>query len=241
MMRRPPGSLRALAGTVLAAGLLAGCSGLRSRSAPEQVWVLRPAEAAIDAAAPAAAAAVPAATTPLGSLRVDAPDAAPGLDTDRILLLRPDHRLQTYAGNRWSARTPALVESLAVAALRDSGAWRAVEDSGGRFPTDYRLEIRIRRFEAEYADAGAPQVHVVLFGLLGLRESGRVLASLDAAAVVPAQTNTMTAVVAAFDAASAQALHELVGQAITASRAAPAPASAAASTSSGAETASGAR
>ncbi len=207
---------RAAAGLLLAA-LLAGCGGLRSRSAPEQVWVLRPAVAAGDPA-PAAVAA-----PPLASLRVDAPDTAPGLNTDRILLLRRDHRLETYAGNRWSAPTPALIESLALAALRASGAWRTVEDSGSRFPTDYRFEIRVRRFEAEYGDAGAPEIHVSLDALLGLRESGRVLASLEAAASVPAQANTMTAVVAAFDAATAQALQDLVTRAVAVARADPGP------------------
>jgi hypothetical protein len=73
---------------------LSGCTGLFHSSAPAvQLYVLQPpAVAAIPAdggTAPGGAPAAPAATTDSAStLRIALPLAAPGLNTDRIALLR---------------------------------------------------------------------------------------------------------------------------------------------------------
>ena len=68
-----------------------------------------------------------------------------------------------------------MVEDLAAETLRGSGAWSSVHDSQGAFPTDYFLQLDIRRFEADYTEGGDPKVHVVLDCTLGRRTDRELL------------------------------------------------------------------
>jgi len=185
-----------LAAAALAA-LVTGCSGgLHSDSPATQVYVLR-------------AATHPQATlTPSSaSLHISRPMAGPGLESDHILLVQSDHRMSYYTASRWPAALPGVVEALAVEALRSSGAWSTVQDSGSAFASDYLLQIVIRRFEADYSTgSGAPEVHVVLDCTVGRRIGREVLTSFLAEGSATAAANRLGDVVTAFEAASNQAL-----------------------------------
>lgn len=175
---------------------LAGCSGLFKRDiAVDQFYLLR--------AAPAQATTVQA-NAP--SLRIGRTLAAPGLDADRLVLVRSDHRMDYYAASRWVAPVPQMVEDLAAETLRNSGAWASVHDSQGAFPTDYFLQIDIRRFEADYTASTEPRVHVVLDCTLGRRTDRERLSHFLAEASAPAGADRMSAVVAAFETATQAAL-----------------------------------
>ena len=195
---------------------LAGCSGLfQSKAKPEQIYFLRaPAVAtSTPAAEPAAAPAAAGAAMP-ASLRVTRPLASPGLDTSRIMLVQTDHRMNFYSGSRWPAPLTQLVEALAVETLRATGAWASVEDSTSPFPSDYLLQIRVRRFEADYTEGGgAPVVHVVLDCVVGRRQGREVIATFTASGSAAAVANRQAEVVAAFEQASGTALQALSQQA----------------------------
>ena len=184
---------------VLAAGAaLGGCAGgLHSDAPPTQVYVLR-------------AAASPQADLvgrPDASLRLGRPIAGPGLDSDHIVLVQSEHRMSYYVGSRWPAGLPEVVEALAVDTLRTSGAWSTVQDSSSTFSADYLLQIVIRRFEADYtANAGQPDVHVVLDCTVGKRAGREILASFVAEGSSTAAANRLGDVVSAFQDAANQAL-----------------------------------
>ena len=198
---------------------LVGCSGLfQSKAKPEQVYFLRaPAVAtSAPAAQPGDSAAAPAAapTTMPATLRVTRPLASPGLDTARIMLVQTDHRMNFFSGSRWPAPVTQLVEALAVETLRATGAWTSVEDSASPFPSDYLLQIHVRRFEADYTEGGgAPVVHVVLECVVGRRQGREVLATFTASGSAAAVANRQAEVVAAFEQASGTALQALSQQA----------------------------
>jgi len=184
------------------AGTLSACvSGLRSDAPPVQAYVLR--------AAPGEQHS-PSAAGPRASLKVLYPTAAPGLDTERIVLIQSNRRLSYYAASRWAAALPTLVEQLAVDTLRRTGAWSAVEGSGGVWPADYFLQLDIRRFEADYSSgSGPPVVHVVLDCTLGRRAGEQELvASFITERTEAAAQNRLGAVVAAFERAADGALGE---------------------------------
>lgn len=218
-----------LSGALLAAcaALAAtGCTGLfHSTAPPEQTYLLRapaPPAAAAPAAPPGAALASPAA---LPSIRVSQPGADPGLNSSRIILVQADHRLNFYSGSRWAGPVPDLVEALTVETLRASGGWQSVQDADSPFPSDYLLRIRVRRFEADYTGGGpAPEVHVVLDCVVGQREGREVLASFIAQGSATAGADRMSAVVAAFEQATDEALSSLAQQSHTAVAAAAATA-----------------
>jgi len=189
----------------LCAPLISCSSWLKSNAPPLQSYLLHAAPAA-----PAATGEAPAPALSGASLRVLYPTAAPGFDTDRILLLEPDRRLDYYAASRWAAALPDVVEQLAAESLRRSGHWGNVEDSRGAFPTAYLLQLRIRRFEADYAgEAGAPMVRVAFDCWVGRSDARALLASFSVERTEPAAENRVRAVVAAFERAADEALGEV--------------------------------
>ena len=183
---------------------LCGCSGmLHSDQPPVEVYTLHAPRPAVPGGAASAAA----------TLRLEPPVAGPGLGTARIVLLRPNHRMDHYAASAWSAEAPALIEALAADTLKASGAWRSVQGPGGAFPAQFMLEISLRRFDADYAPgAAAPTVRVALDCTVGTEESRRILASFVASGSQPAAANRMRDVVAAFQQATDAALRSLSHQ-----------------------------
>lgn len=179
---------------------VAGCAGgLHSDSPATQVYVIR-------ATSHAQAAPKP----PTVSLHVGRPMAAPGLDSDHIVLVQADHKMSYYIASRWPADLPSVVESLAVDTLRGTGAWSTVQDSGSAFPSDYLLQIVIRRFEADYSAGGsAPEVHVVLDCTVGRRAGREIVGSFIAEGSSTAAANRLGDVVGAFEVAANQALAEI--------------------------------
>ena len=184
------------AGALLALG---GCGGFHSDQLATQVYTLDPVYTE--------SKSEPASGT--ASLLVLRPQAAPGLDTERIALRRSAQRLDYYAASRWPAPLPDFMQSLAIEPLRASGKFRSVQSDHAAFTTDMVLQIEIRRFQAEYAGDAAPVVHVQLLATLGHRNDRSVVASVSAESSVPATENRMQAVVAAFQSAVASALADL--------------------------------
>jgi cholesterol transport system auxiliary component len=179
---------------------VAGCGGfLDSKLAAPQTYVLR---------LPAPAASGPTMTA--GSVLVQRPEAAPGLDSNRIALLRSDRRFDFYAASLWAAPTPDVVEALVVDALRNTGNFSAVFDDAAPYAPRYDLRITLRRFEADYTAGGtAPTVHVVLDCTLGRHRDRALLATFTAQGAAPAAEDRLSSVVAAFEAAAASAMSEV--------------------------------
>lgn len=189
----------------LSMAVLAGCGGLlESQLAAPQTYVLRLPVTTAPQVAPAA-----------GSVQVQRPEAGPGLDSNRMALLRSDHRFDFYAASLWAAPAPDVVESIIVQALRASGTFAAVFDDASPYAPEYDLRVTLRRFEADYTNesgadvGGAPTVHVVLDCTLGSHRDRALLASFTAQGSARAGEDRLSAVVAAFEAASVAAMNEL--------------------------------
>lgn len=217
-------SAAACCGLLALAALLGGCSGLfRSTAPPEQTYYLQ----APAAPGPAAASVAPAAgaqsdggaVQPV-SVRVIHPAAAPGLDSARIMLVQADHRMNFYAGSRWPSALPDMVGALTVETLRGSGDWASVEDAASPFPSDYLLQITVRRFNADYSGGGtAPVVYVTFECAIGRREGRELVATFTADASATAASNRLSEVIAAFEQAASAALSSLSQHALQAVRA----------------------
>jgi cholesterol transport system auxiliary component len=202
---------------LLAPVALSACGGLfHSNARPDQVYYLR-ATALEKGSAPGrdslASRSVTAADPLATSLRIARPTASPGLDSPQIVLLQSDRRMSFYLASRWPAATPNMVESLAVEKLRGSGMWQSVGDSTSSFPSDYVVQVMIRRFEADYSGGGsAPDVHVVLDCIVGKRDGREVVASFLAEGSAQATANRLGVVVAAFETATNAALDSMAMQ-----------------------------
>jgi cholesterol transport system auxiliary component len=197
-------------GVVIALVLMcAACtSGLHSSLAASQVYVLRAADAhAVTTPAPSGA-----------TLQVARPIASPGLESDRIIIVEPEHRMSFYAHSQWAAAVPALVETVVVARLRSAGGWAAVNDSESAFHSEYYLQIGIRRFEAEYTTQAVPTARVSFDCAIGRRASRELVANFTAEGAAVASANRVGAVVDAFEQALNAALAQLAEQSAAAVR-----------------------
>jgi cholesterol transport system auxiliary component len=191
-----------VAAAALLAVSLGACSGLRSREPETVSYLLR---------VPPAASADAAATAPSGplasrSLKVVRVLAQPGYDGDRILLLGADRSLGFFAASRWVDTLPQVVGTLAVETLRNTAALRTVLDENAPFAPDYTLRLTIRRFDAEYPSPGAPPRITVSFACTVARGDRTILANFLVESRIEAAADRMAAVVAAFEAATQQAL-----------------------------------
>ena len=187
------------AATFAAAGVVAGCSGgLHSDAPATQVYVLR---SAVHPQTPARAATV--------SLHINRPMADPGLESDHIVLVQPDHKMSYYIASRWPGDLPSVVEALTVDTVRSTGDWTSVQDSGSAFSSDYMLQIVIRRFDADYSAGTVPEVHVVLDCTVGRRAGREIIGSFIAEGSATAAANRLGDVVGAFEVAANHALADI--------------------------------
>lgn len=198
--------------------VLAGCGGLFESTIPaQQSYVLRlpsrPAQSEI--------------TKVAGGLRVQRPVAGPGLDSDRIVLLRSDRRFDVYAATRWAAPAPDLMASVLVDQLRGASLFSSVLDDTAPYAPRYTLRCGLNRFESDYTGGGrAPTIEVVLDCTFGRYRDRTLLANFTARGSAPAGDDRIGAVVAAFESATGKAVAELernVAEALAAEKPPEAP------------------
>lgn len=197
---------------VLPLVLLAACGGgLRSNEPVDQIYVLRAAPAGTGQAAVQ------------GVLAVPRPQMQPGLDTDRVVLVRAGNELDHFAGSRWGESLPRVVAAMAVQSLAGEGGFASVVEAGrSAVASDYELLLTVRRFEADYTNAAAPVVHVAFECALAAGAPRRVLGRCDASASEPAGENRMAVIIAAMERAAQRAMGEMRAQsAIIAQRGSP--------------------
>jgi cholesterol transport system auxiliary component len=158
--------------------------------------------------APAPAASETTNAAPV-DISVSRPDLAPGLDSDRIAVLR-GRLLDYYRGVRWGTRAIELIQTLVVDSLEDQKLFRSVTPEQARVAGDYVLDLQVRDFQAEYADrANRPVVHVALVGRLIRIIDRELVATVISEARSEAEEERMSAVTAAFERASHEAILDL--------------------------------
>ncbi|HTU67132.1 MAG TPA: ABC-type transport auxiliary lipoprotein family protein [Steroidobacteraceae bacterium] len=192
---------------------VSGCGSLLESELPApQAYVLR---------LPAREATTPTNPSPAGSVLLQRPKAGPGLDSDRIVLLRSDSRFDVYAASRWAAPAPDMIGSFIVDGLRASGAFSAVFDDTAPYAPKYNLRCTLRRFESDYTasrsgSGGAPMVFVAFDCTLGRHRDRELLSSFTAQGSAQAGADRLNEVVAAFEKAATAAVAEVEKQAVAA-------------------------
>ena len=127
--------------------LAGGCAALRPTQTPQpSFYSLDGARIEARAASPAPAAASLAAPT----LIVNPPHAATGFDSQRIIYVRTAHKLEYYAHHEWVDTPARMLAPLVVAALENSGAFRAVVQSPSAATGELRLDTAIVRLQHDF-------------------------------------------------------------------------------------------
>jgi cholesterol transport system auxiliary component len=152
--------------------------------------------------------------TTQADVSIGRPDFAPGLDTDRIAVLK-GRQLDYYRGARWGSRSGEVVQSMLVSSFNDQGVFRSVTAEQARVATDYMLDVEVRHFESVYATDGAnsgPEAHVMILGRLIRVVDRKLVTTVTGEARVAATAERMAAVTQAFEAASQKVALDLARQ-----------------------------
>lgn len=174
-------------GRLVAAGLFlaaaGACGTLRPAATPHPAFYTL---AGTPVAAPAAVAAAAAAATP--TLIVNVPRAAAGFDSPRIIYVRETHKLEYFAHSEWVDPPARMLAPLLVAALQNTGAFRAVVLTPSSAAGDLRLDTEIIRLQHEF-QAQPSQVRFTLRAYLVDDKTRRVLAwrEFDASAAAASE------------------------------------------------------
>jgi cholesterol transport system auxiliary component len=176
-----------------------GCGSLLETKLPTSTnYVLAPVPAASSGVARSEA-----------DLSIGRPDLAPGLDTERIAVLK-GRQLDYYRGAQWGGRMTEVVQTLLVDSFQDQQLFRSVTAEQSRVASEYVLDVSVRDFQAEYAsDNTAPNVHVTILGRLIRVTDRQLIDTFTATAQSRASDNRLGAVTAAFETAAHKVVLEL--------------------------------
>ncbi len=162
-----------LASVLTTAGVLAGgclmlsaCSGVLESGKPaRQVYLLHPPRQM--------AAAAPAASVQHLVINVT---AVPGLDTDLILALGPDARMNPVANAHWPDNLPEVFTSLSRRTLSESGLFQGVSSGTLARPSEWMLELELQAFYGVQGAGGQiDQVRLAMEGQLQCHGQRHVL------------------------------------------------------------------
>lgn len=120
----------------LAAIALSGCSGvLESSKPPREVYLLQP--------------PTPSSRSTSGETRINlvlSVSAVPGLDSDRILVLGTDARLNPVANAHWADHMPEVITSITRRFLSATGRFTSVQKGALARPGDWLLQLELQAF-----------------------------------------------------------------------------------------------
>ena len=183
-----------------------GCGSLLKTELP-------PSTSYVLASAPAGSSGV---TRSDADLSIGRPDLAPGLDTERIAVLK-GRQLDYYRGAQWGGRATEIVQTLMVESFEDQQLFRSVTTEQSRVSSDYVLDVSVRDFQAEYvSDNDAPTAHVTIVGRLIRVKDRQLVETFAATAQSKASDNRLSEVAAAFETAAQKVVLELAQKTSTA-------------------------
>jgi cholesterol transport system auxiliary component len=144
-------------------------------------------------------------------LAISRPEASRIVGNTRIAVSPVPGELQVYKGALWAKAPDEQLQDALLRELEASGKLRAVARQGSGMAADHRLELDLRRFEADYAGNAAPAATIEVGAmLLGGQERG-VIASRNFVQAVPASGTDPAQVSEAFGRALGAIAHDIAG------------------------------
>ena len=209
----PTPLLRAVAACALAL-LLSGCGSVFGPPPPTPRFWSLDAQGATAAAAPASAPApAPRASAPV--LIVAKPRAAAGFDTDRIVYVREEHRLEPYADNQWIDAPQRMLAPLIADSLARTGAFAAVLATPSPANGQWELDTEVVRLQHEVA---AQRVRFTLRATLVDRPMRTAVVAREFDAVAPTPSTNPAGAVSAANVAVADVLRQLTAFCVDSTR-----------------------
>ena len=189
--------------SLLALGLLAGCSILGSKT-PPTIYAPEP-RVAVDPSWPSVT----------WQLALSHPDAARMIDSLRIAVRPTPGELEVYKDASWAKTPSEQIEDSLLRTLEDSQRIPAVARQGSGIAADYTLITEVRTFEADYAGNPLPAATIEVNAKLQHATDQAVVASRTFLQAVPASGTNTAAVAQAFGIALGAITHDIAGWTLT--------------------------
>ena len=84
------------------------------------------------------------------SLVVQKPVAGPGLNGEKIVLMKESYQMDYYARGKWIAELPKIVQASMIESLENTRQLPKVGNTVANMEANYLLLLEIRAFQAEY-------------------------------------------------------------------------------------------
>lgn len=149
-------------------------------------------------------------------LVIDTPTAPAALNTPRIALQRDNLVVDYYSKTVWTDAAPELVQRLLIESFENTNKIVSVGREDASLRADFLLKTDLREFEAQYDGAGPPTVNVRINAKLVKMPQRVIIAGETVGYEIKAESDTIPAVVAAFDHALGKTLKRIVIWAIEA-------------------------
>lgn len=191
---------------ILLLATLAGCETIISPPPASQLYGLRP---------------LPRQETGQRSVPVNLivprPTASPGLDREFIAVYKDHNQLSYFAKVRWTTSVPELVRFFIIDSLQNQGLFQSITPDPRFAQHNYRLDIHIQEFQADYAsDGAAPYVNLKLAFSLTELASRKPLATFEERMHLPVAENRLALVVEAFQTGMERITRKALSQITTA-------------------------
>ncbi len=143
-------------------------------------------------------------------LLLELPLTNASIDTTRIGLRRTPTSVEYYARASWSDRAPQMMQTLMIESFENSGRILAIGRDSVALRADFVLKTDLREFQAEYIEGPNPKARVTIIAKLVQMPRRTIVGSKKFEAVIPAESDTMDAIIGAFDEALGKVLKRLV-------------------------------
>jgi cholesterol transport system auxiliary component len=144
-------------------------------------------------------------------LSIGRPEAARIVDSSRIAVRPSPGELQVYKGAAWAKTPSEQLQDTVLRTLEDSQKIAAVARQGSGIAADYKLEMDLRRFEADYAGGAVPAATIEVNAKLLHSIDQDVVATRTFLQAVPAAGTDTAPVAQAFGEALGKIGHDVSG------------------------------
>jgi len=175
--------------------LLPGCTLSSFADAPPQLFELK----ASTATQPGPVLAT--------QLLIDAPQASAGIDTSRIAVIQPDGGIAYYKNISWTDAATGMLQTVMLASFEGDGRLPAVARLNTALRADYVMRSDLRQFAYDEKNR---TVHIELQMRLIAMPARNIVASKGFTVAEVAESDEISAIIAAFQRASNRLMPELV-------------------------------
>ena len=193
-------NFHAAAAAVAAAMLLGGCSLLGGSRDPATIYAPQ-VQPSPDPAWPALD----------WQLSISRPEASRIVGATRIAVRPVPGELQVYKGALWAKAPDEQLQDALLREFEASGKLHAVARQGSGMNADHRLELDLRRFDADYQGGDLPSATIEVGAMLLGNDGRGVIASRSFTQSVPAAGTDTAQVAQAFGQALQAISHDIAG------------------------------